>query len=768
MNRTAKRILALLIILLVIFGWYFTIRGIPGVMDPIKDKVQLGLDIKGGVYAVLEADTGKLSGDKLQETMEQTKEVINERVNQMGLKEPTVTVEGMNRIRVELPGAEDSQEAIDTIGQTAQLEFRLANKSLIMTGDNVKDAGIDKDSKNGRYKVTLQFTSEGAKKFEQATRDAISGMVKSAYGNEKDSDKAEVKDNAIVILLDNKIKSAPTVEKIISGDSCEITSAGGFSQKEASKLSALIRGGALPVDLKVISSSTQSATIGMDALEKSVTAGLIGLLIVLIIMVAGYRMMGVAADIALLFYVVILVAIMAMMGSVLTLPGIAGIILSVGMAVDANVVIFSRIREEIIAGKAIPAATRIGSKRAMTTVIDSQVTTLIAAVVLYQMGTSSVKGFAWTLMIGIIVSIFTAVVVTNFYLGLLSTNSKFAKPGNFGIRADGTTTFNLKKQFHFLKYRKKTYIIPVIIILIGVGFFAFRGLNFGIDFTGGSMIQIDMGKVVDAEKVSDAVEHSGVDMSKGSVVLSGDKNNQVIIRTTDALDINKTNELVNTVGKELNAKNIKFLANDLFGGSVGKELRNNAIKAILIAAMCMLVYIRMRFSEWRFGLTAIIALCHDILILITFYLVFNVTVNNPFIAAVLTVVGYSINDTIVIFDRIRENAKYMRKMDRIDMKDVSINQTLGRSVMTSVTTLVVMIPLLIMGGNTIREFTLPLMVGVLVGCLSSIFIASPVYYDLTMFFEKKKKKNKSGGKKSKKKKYDGIKKAKDANSGAVV
>lgn len=768
MNRTAKRILALLIILLVIFGWYFTIRGIPGVMDPIKDKVQLGLDIKGGVYAVLEADTGKLSGDKLQETMEQTKEVINERVNQMGLKEPTVTVEGMNRIRVELPGAEDSQEAIDTIGQTAQLEFRLANKSLIMTGDNVKDAGIDKDSKNGRYKVTLQFTSEGAKKFEQATRDAISGMVKSAYGNEKDSDKAEVKDNAIVILLDNKIKSAPTVEKIISGDSCEITSAGGFSQKEASKLSALIRGGALPVDLKVISSSTQSATIGMDALEKSVTAGLIGLLIVLIIMVAGYRMMGVAADIALLFYVVILVAIMAMMGSVLTLPGIAGIILSVGMAVDANVVIFSRIREEIIAGKAIPAATRIGSKRAMTTVIDSQVTTLIAAVVLYQMGTSSVKGFAWTLMIGIIVSIFTAVVVTNFYLGLLSTNSKFAKPGNFGIRADGTTTFNLKKQFHFLKYRKKTYIIPVIIILIGVGFFAFRGLNFGIDFTGGSMIQIDMGKVVNAEKVSDAVEHSGVDMSKGSVVLSGDKNNQVIIRTTDALDINKTNELVNTVGKELNAKNIKFLANDLFGGSVGKELRNNAIKAILIAAMCMLVYIRMRFSEWRFGLTAIIALCHDILILITFYLVFNVTVNNPFIAAVLTVVGYSINDTIVIFDRIRENAKYMRKMDRIDMIDVSINQTLGRSVMTSVTTLVVMIPLLIMGGNTIREFTLPLMVGVLVGCLSSIFIASPVYYDLTMFFEKKKKKNKSGGKKSKKKKYDGIKKAKDANSGAVV
>lgn len=752
MNRTAKRILALLIILLVIFGWYFTIRGIPGVMDPIKDKVQLGLDIKGGVYAVLEADTGKLSGDKLQETMEQTKEVINERVNQMGLKEPTVTVEGMNRIRVELPGAEDSQEAIDTIGQTAQLEFRLANKSLIMTGDNVKDAGIDKDSKNGRYKVTLQFTSEGAKKFEQATRDAISGMVKSAYGNEKDSDKAEVKDNAIVILLDNKIKSAPTVEKIISGDSCEITSAGGFSQKEASKLSALIRGGALPVDLKVISSSTQSATIGMDALEKSVTAGLIGLLIVLIIMVAGYRMMGVAADIALLFYVVILVAIMAMMGSVLTLPGIAGIILSVGMAVDANVVIFSRIREEIIAGKAIPAATRIGSKRAMTTVIDSQVTTLIAAVVLYQMGTSSVKGFAWTLMIGIIVSIFTAVVVTNFYLGLLSTNSKFAKPGNFGIRADGTTTFNLKKQFHFLKYRKKTYIIPVIIILIGVGFFAFRGLNFGIDFTGGSMIQIDMGKVVDAEKVSDAVEHSGVDMSKGSVVLSGDKNNQVIIRTTDALDINKTNELVNTVGKELNAKNIKFLANDLFGGSVGKELRNNAIKAILIAAMCMLVYIRMRFSEWRFGLAAIIALCHDILILITFYLVFNVTVNNPFIAAVLTVVGYSINDTIVIFVRIRENAKYMRKMDRIDMIDVSINQTLGRSVMTSVTTLVVMIPLLIMGGNTIREFTLPLMVGVLVGCLSSIFIASPVYYDLTMFFEKKEEKEQERRQKIKKEK----------------
>ena len=365
MSRTAKKILAVIIVVLVVFGWFVTIWGIPGVMDPIKDKIKLGLDIKGGVYAVLEADTGDLKDEDLSKTMEQTKEVINERVDQMGLAEPTVTVEGQNRIRVELPGAEDSTDAINTIGQTAQLEFRLANKSLIMTGDAIKDAGIDKDSQHGGYKVILEFTKDGRKKFEQGTKDALSGMIKSSY-----TDEEGVEDNAIVILLDDSIISAPTVSEVISSDSCEITQNSGFKEEDASKLAALIRGGALPVNLEVISSSTQTATIGMDALTMSLIAGLIGLILVFLIMLFGYRIMGLAAHIALLMYVVLMAMAMAAMGSVLTLPGIAGIILSVGMAVDANVVIFSRIREEIVNGKSVEIATQTGFKRAMSTVIN--------------------------------------------------------------------------------------------------------------------------------------------------------------------------------------------------------------------------------------------------------------------------------------------------------------------------------------------------------------------------------------------------------------
>ena len=763
MNRTVKIVLAVVIVVLIAFGWIVTIWGIPGVMDPVKDKIKLGLDIKGGVYAVLEADTGKLKDEDLAQTMEQTKEVINERVDQMGLAEPTVTVEGKNRIRVELPGAEDSTEAINTIGQTAQLEFRLANKSLIMTGDAIKDAGVDKDSQHGGYKVILEFTKEGREKFEQGTRDALSGMVKSSYPAEDN-----VSDKAIVILLDDEIISAPEVNEVIASDSCEITQNSGFKEEDATKLAALIRGGALPVNLEVISSSTQTATIGMNALTMSLIAGLIGLVLVFLIMLFGYRIMGVAADIALLMYVVLMALVMAAMGSVLTLPGIAGIILSVGMAVDANVVIFSRIREEIVSGKSVEIATQTGFKRAMSTVIDSQVTTLIAAVVLYQMGTSSVKGFAWTLMIGIIISIFTAVVVTNLYLSLFAGSKRFSKPGFFGIKKDGSTTFEIKKKLSFLRKRKVWYTIAAVIIIIGIGTFFIRGFNYGIDFTGGSMLQLDMEKQVDLNKVEDVLEDNGVDMSKGSIVYSGDGNKQIIIRTTDTLSANESKAISEKIGEAFGVDEPEILASELFGASVGKELRDNALKAILIAAICMLIYIRIRFSEWKFGVAAIIALAHDCLLLLTFYLVFGVTVNNPFIAAILTVVGYSINDTIVVFDRIRENKKYMRGVSRLDMIDTSINQTLGRSIMTSVTTLVVMIPLYIITGPAIREFVLPLMVGVLVGCFSSIFIASPVFHDLTTFVENRRKKYKGTKKHKKKNNYEGIKKAKRENDGAVV
>ena len=739
MNYKLKHVFAVLFVIIIVAGWYLTLVG-AGPIQPLKDRMKLGLDVKGGVYVVMEAKTD-LKGDDLREAMEQTQAVIEERVNQMGLAEPVVTIEGEKRIRVELPGAEDAQEAIDQIGRTAQLQFALADGTIVLDGGNVKDATIATDNESAGYAVALEFDSEGSDLFHQATSQAYSGAVTSAIEG--------VDNKAIMIILDGQIISAPRVNEPISGGQCSIT--GGFSQEEASNLAALIRGGALPLELEEINSSVQSAKIGYNALEMSVYAGIIGLAIILIIMLVAYRAMGIAADLALLLYVIIVLNIMSAMGSVLTLPGIAGIILSVGMAVDANVVIFSRIREEIESGKTVRVAVQTGFKRAMKTVVDSQVTTLIAAVILYQIGTSAVKGFAFTFMIGIIVSIFTAVVVTQLYVGIISESRKFSKRSFFGIRADNTAVFTIRKELHFIRHRKVFYIISVIILVAGLVFGLVRGLNYGIDFTGGTMIQMDMGKQVKVTDVEKAIKK--YDLSP-EIIYSGEDNEQIVIRTIESLDSDKRAEVIETINQEFGTTDDDVVAEELFGPSVGKELRNNAILAILIASICMLIYIRFRFSQWKFGGAALLGVVHDVLIVIAFYAIFNVTVNNPFIAGILTVVGYSINDTIVIFDRIRENIRYLRKGNTEEIIDKSITQTLGRSLMTSVTTLIVMVPLLIMAGEAIREFVLPLMVGVIAGAYSSITICSPLYYEFARpasvsKYEKEVKKNKKKNKKLK-------------------
>lgn len=745
MNYNLKRVLAVLFVIIIAAGWFLTLVG-AGPVEPLKDRMKLGLDVKGGVYVVMEAKTD-LKGDELRDAMEQTQAVIEERVNQMGLAEPVVTIEGEKRIRVELPGAEDAQEAIEQIGRTAQLQFALADGTIVLDGGNVKDATIATDNESAGYAVALEFDSEGSDLFYEATTQAYSGAVTSAIEG--------VDNKAIMIILDGQIISAPRVNEPISGGQCSIT--GGFSQEEASNLAALIRGGALPLELEEINSSVQSAKIGYNALEMSVYAGIIGLAIILIIMLVAYRAMGIAADLALLFYVIIVLNIMSVMGSVLTLPGIAGIILSVGMAVDANVVIFSRIREEIVNGKTVRVAVQTGFKRAMSTVVDSQVTTLIAAVILYQIGTSAVKGFAFTFMIGIIVSIFTAVVITQLYVGLLSESRKFSKKSFFGIKADNSATFNINKELHFIKHRKIFYVISAAILVVGLVFGLVRGLNYGIDFTGGTMIQMDMGKQVKISDVEDAIKE--YDLSP-EIIYSGEGNKEIVIRTIESLDSDKRAEVIGTINEAFGTTDEDVVAEELFGPSVGKELRNNAILAIVIASICMLIYIRFRFSQWKFGGAALLGVLHDVLIVIAFYAIFNITVNNPFIAGILTVVGYSINDTIVIFDRIRENIKYMRKGNTEELIDKSITQTLGRSLMTSITTLIVMVPLLIMAGDAIREFVLPLMVGIIAGAYSSIAVCSPLYYEFAKpasmsNYEKQIKKNK---KKSKKLKNDEEKK----------
>ena len=622
------------------------------------------------------------------------------------------------------------------MGKTAQLQFLLADGSVVLDGSHVKDAQISTDG--SYYKILLEFDSEGASLFEEGTR--------KAYNREVTSVIDEVTSNQIAIVLDDEIIVHPDVKSVISGGNCEIT--GRYTKEEASTTAALIRGGALPVDLVEVQTSVQSATIGADALDKSIVAGAIGMLLVFILMIAYFGMLGIVADIALMLYVALFIWSMSAFNVVMTLPGIAALILSIGMAVDANVIIFTRIKEEICAGKSIRVAVNAGFKNALKTVLDAQITTLIAAVVLYEVGTTSVKGFALTLMIGIVISIFTAVIITQLFISLLAESKKFAKNKYFGVKEDGTPKQFLHKSFSFIKNRKIFYIISAVIIILGMGMSLVRGLNYGIDFTGGTMIQVDMHKEVPISEVEDAIDEFNLDPS---IIYAGENNTQVVIKTIESLDNEKRAEVVDALGESFGVTEEDVLASEQFGPSVGDELKKNAVKAVVIASIGMLIYIIFRFKSWKYGFSAVVGVAHDVLMVIAFYGIFGFTVNNPFIAAILTLVGYSINDTIVIFDRIREN-KQLYKKDGSEVNiDRSINSTLNRTIMTSLTTLVVMIPLCIMVSASIREFIIPLMAGVIVGCYSSIFVCSPLYYDLCRSGEESKyqKQTKSKGKKRK-------------------
>lgn len=422
--KNFKRVMAVLIILILIAGWYVTIFGAGSKVGPIKDHMKLGLDLQGGVYVVLEADTDA-TGAELTSLMNQTQAVIEKRVNEMGLTNPVVTVEGEKRIRVELPGVEDAESAIQSIGTTAQLTFITADGNVILTGDNVKDAGTALNQKGAGYVVTLEFDSTGASLFEAATQSIVNGEITA-------DEKLGLPAQCIAIILDNEIISYPSVSSVITGGKCQIE--GNFSQEEASNLAALIRGGALPVNLEEVQTSIVGPTLGMDSLTQSIIAAVIGAALVLLLMLIVYRMMGLAADIALIVYILAYLWIIVAFGNVLTLPGIAGMILSVGMAVDANVIIFSRIKEEVMKGKTVRVATAQGYKRALGTVVDSQVTTLIAGVALYEFGSGDVRGFALTLMIGIIISIITATIVTNVYLQLMAESRIFGTKKMFGIK----------------------------------------------------------------------------------------------------------------------------------------------------------------------------------------------------------------------------------------------------------------------------------------------------------------------------------------------
>ena len=726
MKTGRRKVFAVLIILLLIASWTVSFTGIGDKFENLGKQLKYGLDINGGVYVLLEADS-KETGTELTAVMNQTKSVLENRVNAMGISEAQVSIEGTNRIRVEMPGVENAEEAIEQIGRTAQLQFFLADGTLALTGEGISDSQIATDTQNGGYKITIDFTGEGSNLFADATEKAFSGQVESKMTDESGN---PVQNTAIVISLDDEVISAPTVNEKINSRSCEITRPGGFSETEASSLSALIRGGALPANLTEINSSVQTATIGANALQLSVKAGAIGLGLVMIIMLVVYGALGMVADIALLLYIQLVLWIMFGMGSVLTLPGIAGIILSIGMAVDSNVIIFTRIREEIAKGKSVRVAVDMGYKAALSTVVDSQTTTLVAAFVLYLFGTTSVRGFALTLMIGTVMSVITAVFITQLFVNLMAESKTLGTNAMFGMKEDGTPKVKLGNfNFKFIENRKKFYAVSLAVIIIGFGFALIKGFNYGIDFTGGTMMQIELGKEATIDEVKETIDKYELNPT---IVYASDNNSQIIIRTIKDLKSAERSEVIDTLAEKYGFDPAKdVLASEEFGPTVGKDLRQNAIKSILIAAVVLLIYIRFRFKTWQYGLAAVAGLAHDVLVTLSIYAIFRFAINNPFIAGILTVVGYSINDTIVVFDRIRENTKFFKRKQGVELINTSVNQTLSRSLMTSLTTFAVMVPLFIMASSELRAFLIPLIIGVFVGTYSSIFLCSPVFYELT-------------------------------------
>ncbi|MDR0886789.1 MAG: protein translocase subunit SecF [Clostridiales Family XIII bacterium] len=729
----AKRISTFVIFLVIAFLWVITLTDVIGI-GPIQKDIKLGLDISGGVYVVMEADTDK-KGEELKKIMEQAQSVIERRVNLMGLSEPIVTIEGDNRIRVELPGAEDSNDAIDAIGKTAQLKFIYANGEEILTGTDVKDSGIELDQDHGGYAVSLKFDSKGGDAFYEATGKASSGQITGpflsdeAYTGEAYEGAEQVTSGTqIVIVLDNTVISAPNASSPIQGGNAVITGgSGGFAEDEAVELSTLIRGGALPVPLKEVEASEVGATIGMGALSNSILGGIIGVGLIVLIMLVMYKFLGLAACLSLGFYIPAMLWILVLLKGVLTLPGIAGIILSIGMAVDANVIIYSRVKEEVQEGKSVRVATKDGFKRAMGTIIDSQITTMIAGVILYIFGTGPVRGFALTLMIGIVLGIISAVFITHILVDTILSTKALSNPKILGLKENRMDHNVHAKVIPFIEHRKVYYIVTLAILVVGFGTGLIRGYNYGIDFTGGTRITIDYQENVKHEDLQKYYEDQGLENVE--IVDSGQKLSEVMVKTTTAMNKDERNALLDKVYDKYGISDKDVISFEQFGPSVGDSLKLNAVKSILLSAVFMLIYVTFRF-KWRFGVAAIAAVLHDVLIMLALYGLFHFTINNPFIAAILTVVGYSINDTIVIFDRIRENLVRYRKMKPIEMIDVSINQTLVRSILTSLTTVCAIVPIAILGGDSINQFTVPLIIGIVAGTFSSIFIASPLYYDI--------------------------------------
>ena len=779
-NMKKGQAIAWLIAIVLIFGAMAYYAGIivTGTMKGNDNSLKLGLDLAGGVSITYEAEGDTPTDEEMADTITKLSQRIeNDLGEEASTTEASVYQVGSDRITVEIPGVSDANALLEALGtpgdlyfisetdadgntnysytyneETGEYEYQLnydiedlkENGSVVLTGSDVKSAsaGYQTNQTTGAQSpiVQISLNSDGAEAFATATEAAY------AAGE------------TIGIYYDGHFVSVPSVNAVISDGNCVIE--GMDDYEEAQSLASYIRIGGLNIKLKEIQSEVVGAQLGSDALSTSLLAGGIGLVIVMIFLIAMYLVPGAVASFALALYTTIILAILAQFDITLTLPGIAGIILSIGMAVDANVIIFARIREEIAAGKQVAAAIDEGFKKALSAILDGNITTLIAAAVLGILGSGTVKGFAITLAIGVILSMFTALVVTKFIIRILY--SLGIRDAKFYGKA---RTF---KPFDFIG--KKAIFFAISLAIIAAGFIAMgvhgamgdKSLNYSLEFLGGTSTSVGFEESYTLDEIEDQIvpKISEITGDNDIQIQTVEGSNEVIFKTR-TLELEER-EALNTMLEENFGVTEESISSENISSTISSEMRSESIIAVLVAVVFMLLYIWFRFKDLRYASSAIIALVHDVLVVLALYAIARISVGSAFIACMLTVIGYSVNDTIVIFDRIRENEGALLVRTDESLKEVanrSITETLSRSISTSITTAVMVLMLLILGGSTIREFALPLLAGVICGTYSSIFIATELWYIMKVKIKKKaaepvktaNTKSSKNGKKSKKK-----------------
>lgn len=716
-GQKSKGVMKLIAAILVVgFFTYVAIAGLGKNASGSASDIKLGLDLAGGVSITYQSVTPDPSSTDMKDTVYK----LQLRA-QTYSTEAEVYQEGADRINVDIPGVSDANAILEELGQPGSLEFRTEDGEVVLTGVDIKNAqeGMYKNqSGNTEYVVQLTLNEEGAEKFAKATEENINKRIS--------------------IIYDGKVVSSPQVKSAITGGEAQIDQISSY--EEATTLASTIRIGALPLELKEIRSNVVGAKLGEEAISTSLLAGAIGMGLVMIFMICLYFIPGLAASIALTLYTALMVFLLSAYQITLTLPGIAGIVLSIGMAVDANVIIFSRIKEELLAGKTVESAMKEGFSKALSAIVDGNVTTLIAAGVLYWMGSGTVKGFAQTLALGILLSMFTALVVTRFVLKALY-QAGIRDPKFYGL-----TKRAKNKEFkviNFLSKKNICFICSAVVILAGVAAIVFNStkgaaFNYSLEFRGGTSTNVTFNEDLSLNQISSDVvplisEVTGDNDIQTQKVAGS---NQVIIKTR-TLSVEEREQITEKLVDKYGVDG-ELITAESISATVSNEMKQDAILAVVIATVAMLIYIWLRFKDVKFATSAVIALIHDVLVVLTFYAVARWSVGNTFIACMLTIVGYSINATIVIFDRIRENLKLKKsKEDIADVVNLSITQTLTRSINTSLTTFIMVFVLFLLGVSSIRDFALPLIVGIVCGAYSSVCITGALWYIMTRKFTKK-------------------------------